>query len=67
MSTARHVQDIMTRKVRVAHPEQPMVDLVSLFSDGGLHHMPAVDDQHKVAGMITQSDVVAALFKSGAN
>lgn len=67
MSTARYVQDIMTRKVRVARPEQPMVDLVGLFSDGGLHHMPVVDAQHKVAGMITQSDVVAALFKTGAN
>lgn len=65
MSTARYVQDIMTRKVRVARPEQPMVDLVSLFSDGGLHHMPVIDSQQRVIGMITQSDVVAALFKTG--
>ncbi len=65
MSTARHVEDIMTRKVRVARPEQLMVDLVGLFSDGGLHHMPVVDAQNKVVGMITQSDVVAALFKTG--
>lgn len=64
MSTARHVQDIMTRKVRVARPEQPMVDLVGLFSDGGLHHMPVVDDANRVIGMVTQSDVVAALFKT---
>jgi CBS domain-containing membrane protein len=42
-----------------------MVDLVGLFSDGGLHHMPVVDEQNKVVGMITQSDVVAALFKTG--
>lgn len=66
MSTARYVADIMTRKVRVARPEQLMVDLVGLFSDGGLHHMPVVDDQLRVVGMITQSDVVAALFKTGA-
>ncbi|MCZ8293649.1 MAG: HPP family protein [Hylemonella sp.] len=66
MSTARYVADIMTRKVRVARPEQLMVDLVSLFSDGGLHHMPVVDEQLRVVGMITQSDVVAALFKTGA-
>jgi len=55
----------MTSKVRVARPEQPMVDLVGLFSDGGLHHMPVVDAQHRVVGMITQSDLVAALFKTG--
>lgn len=65
MSTARRVADIMTRKVRMARPEQPMVDLVALFSDGGLHHMPVVDAQERVVGMITQSDLVAALFKTG--
>ncbi len=65
MSTARHVEDIMTRQVRVARPEQAMVDLVGLFSDGGLHHMPVVDAQQRVVGMITQSDLVAALFKTG--
>lgn len=65
MHTARYVADIMTRRVRTARPEQPMVDLVGLFSDGGLHHMPVVDEQYRVVGMITQSDVVAALFKTG--
>ena len=65
MSTARYVQEIMTDKVRTARPEQPMVDLVGLFSDGGLHHMPVVDADHRVVGMLTQSDLVAALFKTG--
>ncbi|HCY17455.1 MAG: hypothetical protein A2Z93_10670 [Curvibacter sp. GWA2_64_110] len=65
MSTARYVEDIMTSKVRAARPDQPMVDLVGLFSDGGLHHMPVVDAQYRVVGMITQSDLVAALFKTG--
>lgn len=65
MSTARYVQDIMTRRVRVSRPEQPMVDLVGLFSDGGLHHLPVVDADLRVIGMITQSDLVAALFRTG--
>jgi CBS domain-containing membrane protein len=64
MNTARHVQDIMTRRVRVARPGQPLVELVELFSDGGLHHLPVVDGALRVVGMITQSDVVAALFKA---
>ena len=63
MSRARRVEEIMTRKVRTARPEQPVADLVGLFSDGGLHHMPVVDGAQRVVGMITQSDVVAALFK----
>lgn len=64
MSTARYVEEIMTRRVRSARPEQPIGDLVGLFSDGGLHHMPVVDGAQRVVGMITQSDVVAALFRS---
>lgn len=66
MSTARYVDEIMTRKVRVAQPEQPIADLVGLFSDGGLHHMPVVDGAQRVVGMTTQSDVVAALFSGSA-
>ncbi len=66
MSTARYVADIMTRKVRVARPDTLMVDLVALFSDGGLHHMPVVNEKLEVVGMITQSDVVAALYKTAA-
>ncbi|MBL8330283.1 MAG: HPP family protein [Rubrivivax sp.] len=66
MSQARVVEDIMTRKVRTAHPQQPIADLVGLFSDGGLHHMPVVDEAQRVVGMVTQSDVVAALFRGAA-
>jgi CBS domain-containing membrane protein len=62
MSTARRVEDIMTTRVRTAHPEQSIADLVQGFSDGGLHHMPVVNERDQVIGMITQSDLVAALF-----
>jgi CBS domain-containing membrane protein len=66
MSTARWVHEIMTSRVRVARPEQAIADLVGLFSDGGLHHMPVVDEAQRVVGMVTQSDVVAALFTGNA-
>ena len=57
------VADLMTREVRTARRYQPLYDLVEAFSDGGLHHMPVVDAAQRVVGMITQSDVVAALFQ----
>ena len=63
---AQRVAQIMTRQVRMARPEQSIVELVGLFSDGGLHHMPVVDAQRRVVGMITQSDLVATLFKTSA-
>jgi len=64
LSTARSVADLMTTRVTVARPEQPLADLVHHFSDGGLHHMPVVDAQERVVGIVTQSDVVAALFRA---
>jgi CBS domain-containing membrane protein len=58
------VKDVMTRHVISARPEQPIVELVSRFSDGGLHHLPVIDAQRHIVGMVTQSDLVAALFRS---
>lgn len=63
--TARRVVDIMTRDVLAASPRQELVDLMSAFSDGGRHHLPVVDAERRVIGMVTQSDMVAALFRSG--
>ncbi|WP_342052738.1 MULTISPECIES: HPP family protein [unclassified Cupriavidus] len=62
--TAGTVRTLMTHAVTVARPEQPMVDLARAFSDGGLHHVPVIDDDRRVVGMVTQSDLVAALLRS---
>ena len=59
------VGDIMTRDTITATPDQELVDLMHTFSDGGRHHLPVVDEQHRVIGMLTQSDMVAALFRAG--
>jgi CBS domain-containing membrane protein len=56
------VASLMTRKVQYARPEQALVELVPLFSDGGLHHLPVIEAR-RVVGIITQSDMVAALFR----
>ena len=55
------VEDIMNRQVQVVHVHQPVMELVPLFSRGGHHHMPIVDGQGRLAGVITQSDLVRAL------
>ena len=59
------VADIMTHDVLAANPRQELVELMSAFSDGGRHHLPVVDDQRRLVGMVTQSDMVAALFRAG--
>ncbi|KWR87458.1 HPP family protein [Cupriavidus sp. IDO] len=60
------VRQLMTRAVVTARADQPMVELAQAFSDGGLHHAPVIDEHRHVVGMVTQSDLVAALLKDGA-
>lgn len=61
---AGRVEQIMTSNVHSASPEQLITDLVPLFSDGGYHHMPVVDEDRQVIGMVTQSDLIAALYRA---
>lgn len=58
------VGQIMTRQVRVASADRPVVDLVPLFSEGGHHHIPIIDHDKRLTGMITQSDFVRALYRA---
>lgn len=61
----RTVSDIMTRRVQSALPETMIAKLVPPMADMGLHHMPVVDHDNHVVGIITQSDLIAALFQNG--
>lgn len=62
-SKPRQVGEIMTREVRVASADRPVVDLMPLFSEAGHHHIPIIDAERVLVGMITQSDFVRALSK----
>lgn len=59
---AEVVGQIMTRRVRVASETRPLVELVSLLAEGGHHHIPIVDAEHRVVGIVTQTDLVSALY-----
>lgn len=58
------VEEIMSRSVQVARTAQHAMDLVPLFSHGGHHHIPIVDGQERLAGVITQTDLVRTLAHS---
>ena len=60
---AEVVGQIMTINVYAAHIDTPIAELVHHLSDQGLHHIPVVDDKRRVLGMVTQSDIIAALYK----
>ncbi len=58
------VGQIMTRHVRVAGEQRRLVELLPLFASTGHHHIPILGETGRLAGMITQSDLVAALGRA---
>ncbi|OGA99312.1 MAG: hypothetical protein A3E25_07000 [Burkholderiales bacterium RIFCSPHIGHO2_12_FULL_69_20] len=61
---AEVIGQIMSSPVHTAHAQESVVELVPRLSDQGLHHVPVVDDERRLCGMVTQSDLVAALYRS---
>ena len=61
---AEVVGQIMSSPVQTADEQESVVELVPRLSDQGLHHVPVVDGERRLSGMVTQSDLVAALYRS---
>ena len=57
------VGQIMSARVVLAHTDTPIAELVTIMANGGLHHVPVVDHEERFAGMVTQSDLLAALYQ----
>ena len=58
------VGQIMSTLVRTAPESCPLVELVPLMVDIGLHHVPIVNGNRQLVGMVTQTDLVAALYET---
>lgn len=58
----RTVSAIMSTAVITVPVNMAVVELVSRLSDEGLHHLPIVDEHQRLCGMVTQSDLIAALY-----
>ena len=59
------VGQIMATPAITAHEDMHIVELVPLLSDHGLHHIPIVNAERRLVGMVTQSDLIAALYAGG--
>lgn len=57
------VSRLMTTNVRTVHTDTPIVKLVTMFADMGHHHIPVVDAHRQLAGIITQADLIAGLYR----
>lgn len=60
------VGQIMATPAVTARADMHIVELVPMLSDRGLHHIPVVDADARLVGMVTQSDLIAALFTGDA-
>jgi CBS domain-containing membrane protein len=56
---------LMRREVRSVREDTPVVELVPLMANSGLHHFPVLGQDGRCVGMITQSDLIAALYERG--
>jgi len=55
------VGQIMSTDVRTVTLEQRVSELVPLYAETGHHHLPVIDGERRLAGIVTQSDVIRAL------
>jgi CBS domain-containing membrane protein len=57
------VAEIMHRHVQTVNQDDPIAELVPLMTNRGLHHIPVVDARGIFAGVVSHSDLLAALFE----
>ncbi|MCX7110447.1 MAG: HPP family protein [Proteobacteria bacterium] len=58
------VGQIMTSPALTAGHAQQLGELARLLTERGIHQLPVVDENNKVVGLITQTDLIAALYRS---
>ncbi|SAL39377.1 HPP family protein [Caballeronia telluris] len=54
---------LMTTDVCTISAATPITELVPIFANFGHHHIPVLDGQERLVGMITQADVIAGLYR----
>lgn len=57
------VGEIMTAPALTATEDMHIVSLIPLFSEHNIHHVPIVDHERRLVGMVTQTDLSVALYR----
>ncbi len=58
------VKDIMTSPVKTIRPDASLSDAIIMFAEQGLHYLPVVAENRKMAGILSQSDVLIATLEA---
>ncbi|WP_244816202.1 HPP family protein [Caballeronia sp. Lep1P3] len=62
-ATPPRVASLMTTDVSKIDARTPIAELVPMFADLGHHHIPVVDGQERLVGMITETDLISGLYR----
>jgi len=62
-SRTPNVGSVMTTEVCTVDASAPITELVPMFANFGHHHVPVLDASGRVAGMITQVDLISGLYR----
>ncbi len=54
----KNAKDIMTSAVITVRTDTPVRDVARIFTENNISGVPVVDDQDKVIGIVTESDLV---------
>ncbi len=58
------VGQIMSAPAITSGHSQPLAELARLLTERGIHQLPVVDERNKLVGLITQTDLITALYRS---
>ncbi len=58
------VAKVMSSPVTTVGPDTPVARLVELMTDLGLRHLPVVDDEGRLAGIVTRTELIAVLHRA---
>ncbi len=58
------VGSVMTRRVTTVREDTPVVRLVALMTDLGYRHVPVVDGDERLVGIVTRRELIAALHRA---
>lgn len=59
------VEDLMTRDVATIHRDADVHELEKLLLQKSVHGLPVVDDENKLVGVISQTDLLAWHYNTG--
>ncbi|KMZ13943.1 putative transmembrane protein [Candidatus Burkholderia humilis] len=58
-----HVAALMTTDVCTVSAHMPIAELVPMFAHFGHHHIPVIDRDERLVGMITVADLISGLYR----